>query len=74
LTLIGALLTAIGDGAGVERGTLEALLVTPVRSEEILLGKTLPYFLLGLIGALRCASCPPSFCSTYRCAVRSGYC
>jgi ABC-2 type transport system permease protein len=33
-----------------ERGTLEALLVTPVRSDEILLGKTLPYFLLGMVG------------------------
>jgi len=37
-----------------ERGTLEALLVTPVRSDEILLGKTLPYFLLGLIGLAVC--------------------
>jgi len=37
-----------------ERGTLEALLVTPVRSDEILFGKTLPYFLLGMLGLAVC--------------------
>jgi ABC-2 type transport system permease protein len=37
-----------------ERGTLEALLVTPVRSVEILLGKTIPYFALGMIGLFLC--------------------
>jgi len=54
MTLIGALLTAMVMAREWERGTLEALLVTPVRSEEILLGKTLPYFLLGLIGFALC--------------------
>src|SRR5581483_2403344 len=37
-----------------ERGTLEALFVTPVRTEEILLGKTIPYFVLGVIGLVFC--------------------
>jgi ABC-2 type transport system permease protein len=37
-----------------ERGTLEALFVTPVRADEILLGKTLPYFALGMIGLALC--------------------
>jgi ABC-2 type transport system permease protein len=37
-----------------ERGTLESLLVTPVRVEEILLGKTLPYFALALFGFALC--------------------
>lgn len=54
MTLIGALLTAMVMAREWERGTLEALLVTPVRSEEILLGKTLPYFILGLIGFALC--------------------
>jgi ABC-2 type transport system permease protein len=54
MTLIGALLTAMVMAREWERGTLEALLVTPVRSEEILLGKTLPYFVLGLIGFALC--------------------
>jgi ABC-2 type transport system permease protein len=50
MTLIGALLTSMVMAREWERGTLEALLVTPVRSDEILLGKTLPYFLLGMVG------------------------
>ncbi|MFI4913842.1 MAG: ABC transporter permease [Steroidobacterales bacterium] len=54
MTLIGALLTAMVMAREWERGTLEALLVTPVRSNEILLGKTLPYFVLGMIGLGLC--------------------
>jgi ABC-2 type transport system permease protein len=37
-----------------ERGTLEALFVTPVRVDEILLGKTIPYFALGMVGLALC--------------------
>jgi ABC-2 type transport system permease protein len=37
-----------------ERGTFEAMFVTPVRSDEILIGKTTPYFLLGMIGLFLC--------------------
>jgi ABC-2 type transport system permease protein len=37
-----------------ERGTIEALFVTPVRPGEILLGKTIPYFGLGMIGFAHC--------------------
>src|ERR1700685_1225296 len=54
MTLIGGLLTAMVMAREWERGTLEALLVTPVRSDEILLGKTLPSFLLGMIGLAVC--------------------
>lgn len=54
MTLIGALLTAMVMAREWERGTLESLFVTPVRSEEILLGKTIPYFALGLIGLALC--------------------
>ncbi len=50
MTLIGALLTAMVMAREWERGTFESLLVTPVRSDEILLGKTLPYFVLALFG------------------------
>jgi ABC-2 type transport system permease protein len=50
MTLIGALLTAMVVAREWERGTMEALLVTPVRIEEILLGKLIPYFLLGMGG------------------------
>jgi ABC-2 type transport system permease protein len=54
MTLIGAMLTSLVMAREWERGTLEALFVTPVRTAEILLGKTLPYFLLGLVGLTLC--------------------
>jgi ABC-2 type transport system permease protein len=54
MTLIGALLTALVMAREWERGTLEALFVTPVRTDEILLGKTVPYFILGVIGLAFC--------------------
>lgn len=54
MTLIGALLTSMVVAREWERGTLEALFVTPVRSLEILLGKTIPYFGLGMIGLFLC--------------------
>ncbi len=50
MTLIGATLTALVMSREWERGTLEALFVTPVRSSEILLGKTIPNFVLGMFG------------------------
>ena len=54
MTLIGALLTSLVMAREWERGTLEALFVTPVRTDEILLGKTIPYFILGMIGLVLC--------------------
>ncbi len=54
MTLIGALLTALVMAREWERGTLEALFVTPVRADEILVGKTAPYFVLGVIGLALC--------------------
>lgn len=54
MTLIGAMLTALVMAREWERGTLEALFVTPVRVDEILLGKTLPYFGLGMVGLALC--------------------
>ncbi len=56
MTLTGALLTALVMAREWEQGTLEALFVTPVRAGEILIGKTLPYFLLGMTGLLLTAS------------------
>ncbi|MGA8258734.1 MAG: ABC transporter permease [Arenicellales bacterium] len=50
MTLIGALLTAMVMAREWERGTMEALLVTPVAMREILLGKLIPYFILGMGG------------------------
>ncbi len=50
MTLIGALLTALVIAREWERGTMEALLVTRISAPEILLGKLIPYFFLGMGG------------------------
>jgi ABC-2 type transport system permease protein len=50
MTLIGARLTALVMAREWERGTMEALMVTPVAMREILLGKLIPYFTLGTGG------------------------
>ena len=54
MTLIGAFLTTLVMAREWERGTLEALFVTPVRSGEIVLSKMIPYFVLGMIGLGLC--------------------
>jgi len=54
MTLIGAFLTALVMAREWERGTLEALFVTPVKADEILLGKVIPYFVMGLVGLALC--------------------
>ena len=50
MTLIGALLTAMVMSREWERGTMEALLVTPLSMQEVIVGKLLPYFILGMGG------------------------
>ena len=52
MTLIGALLTAMVMAREWDRGTMEALMVTPVGTTELLLGKLIPYFALGTGGML----------------------
>lgn len=56
MTLIGALMTALVVAREWERGTFEALFVTPVRPIEILIGKTVPYFVLGMLGLALCVA------------------
>ncbi|MBE0643605.1 MAG: ABC transporter permease [Bacteroidetes bacterium] len=51
LMLISALLTSIAITREKETGTLEQILVSPVHSREIILGKVFPYILLGLMNA-----------------------
>lgn len=48
MSLIGTLLTALVVAREWERGTMEAILSTPIHMSEMLLGKLIPYFLLGL--------------------------
>lgn len=54
MTLIGALLTALIMAREWERGTFEALLATPVTVNELIIGKIVPYFLLGMAGLSIC--------------------
>lgn len=50
MTLTGILLTALVVAREWERGTMEAILVTPLRRAELMLGKLIPYYLLGMMG------------------------
>jgi len=52
MTLIGAMLTSMVVAREWERGTMEALMVTPIRINELVIGKLVPYFVLGMGGML----------------------
>jgi ABC-2 type transport system permease protein len=52
MTLIGGLLTALVVAREWERGTMEGIMVTPVAKTEILLGKLVPYFVMGMGGMM----------------------
>jgi ABC-2 type transport system permease protein len=55
MAMIGTMLTALVIAREWERGTMEAVMSTPAGIVEILLGKLLPYFALGLVATLGCA-------------------
>ncbi|MGE0776585.1 MAG: ABC transporter permease [Sphingomonadaceae bacterium] len=52
MTIIGTMLTALVVAREWERGTMEAVLSTPASVAEILIGKLLPYFALGMLSTL----------------------
>jgi len=54
MTLIGTLLTALVIAREWERGTMEALMSTPVTIHEILIGKLIPYFILAMSSMIFC--------------------
>lgn len=54
MALIGTLLTALVVAREWERGTMEAILSTPVRISEFIMGKMIPYFLLAMSSMLFC--------------------
>ena len=56
LTLIGTLLTALVIAREWERGTMEAIMSTPITISELLLGKLLPYFVLAMISMIICVA------------------
>jgi ABC-2 type transport system permease protein len=55
MSLIGTLLTALVVAREWERGTMEALMATPISRLDFLLGKLLPYFVMGM-GAMGLAA------------------
>lgn len=54
VTLTGVFLTTMVMAREWERGTLEAIFVTPVRAIEILLAKMIPYFCVAMAGFWLC--------------------
>jgi ABC-2 type transport system permease protein len=52
LTIIAALMTAISLTREKETGTMEVLLVSPLRPGQIILGKVLPYVGIGFVSVL----------------------
>jgi len=52
MAIIGTLLTALVVAREWERGTMEALMATPVAIVELIAGKLIPYFILGLLAML----------------------
>ncbi len=56
LALVGAQLTSLTIAREWERGTMEVLISTPVTPSELMIGKVLPYFAIGLLDAAFCIS------------------
>ncbi|MGC8508511.1 MAG: ABC transporter permease [Thiomonas sp.] len=54
LALVGAQLTSLTVSREWERGTMEQLISTPVTAMEVMLGKLVPYFVIGMIDAAVC--------------------
>jgi ABC-2 type transport system permease protein len=52
MMIIAALLTSLTIAREWERGTMEQLIATPVRSSELIIGKFIPYFAIGIFDLL----------------------
>jgi ABC-2 type transport system permease protein len=55
MSVIGAFLTSLTIAREWERGTMEQLISTPVTPAEIMLGKLVPYFIIGMFDVIVCA-------------------
>ena len=51
LIMTAVMSTALSIVREKERGTMEQLIVSPIRPLELVVGKTVPYFLIGLVAA-----------------------
>jgi drug efflux transport system permease protein len=56
MAVVGVLLTSLTVAREWERGTMEQLISTPVTSLEIIVGKLVPYFALGMFDTAACAA------------------
>lgn len=56
MTMIGTLLTALVVAREWERGTMEAMMATPISMTEFIASKVIPYFLLGLVSMALCSA------------------
>ena len=57
MTVIGAMLASLVVAREWERGTMEALLASPVTRTELLLSKLLPYYTLGIVSMIVVVLC-----------------
>ena len=56
MTMIGTLLTALVVAREWERGTMEAMMATPISMAEFIASKVIPYFLLAQVSMALCAA------------------
>jgi ABC-2 type transport system permease protein len=56
MSVIGAFLTSLTIAREWERGSMEQLISTPVTPLEIMLGKLVPYFVIGMFDVVLCAA------------------
>jgi ABC-2 type transport system permease protein len=52
IMIVGAMLTSLVIAREYENGTMETILSLPIKAEELLTGKAIPYFIIGVIDVL----------------------
>jgi len=56
MAVIGTFLTSLTISREWERGTMEQLVSTPVTALEVIVGKLIPYFVIGLVATAMCSA------------------
>ncbi|MGL4944125.1 MAG: ABC transporter permease [Thermoguttaceae bacterium] len=54
MAIIGTLLTSLVVAREWERGTMEAMLATPIGPKDMIIGKLVPYYVLGIVATAAC--------------------
>ena len=55
MTMVGTILTSLVVAREWERGTMEALMATPILMAEFIVSKVIPYFFLAQVSMALCA-------------------